>query len=359
MAPRPGGAPVAGLLLLLLLPPWAPALPVPGARGCAAPCFCFATPDTLQCRLGRLLEPPADLPASVRNLSIAGANLTVLRPGAFAGGWAGGAAARPLAALTLLLLAHDAIEALQGAAFAGLPALATLDLSHNRLRAVAPDAFAGCARLRTLRLNQALAPDARALDRLLGAALTNLSLARLEVAGNALRQLPALAALPPSLRLLDARNNSLQAVAAAQLEGPRPARASCWHGTRPKVASYVFFGIVLIGFVFLTVLYLNCKGIKRWRAGPETCEARWSQSQLCPHPPGEKDRLKWKILRAESPLPDASLLSDSSTAKATSCLASHRMQKPTLFGCCMFLKHRSESTRSYRAPMRSIVNREG
>ncbi|XP_048348547.1 trophoblast glycoprotein-like [Sphaerodactylus townsendi] len=331
MAPRPGGAPVAGLLLLLLLPPWAPALPVPGARGCAAPCFCFATPDTLQCRLGRLLEPPADLPASVRNLSIAGANLTVLRPGAFAGGWAGGAAARPLAALTLLLLAHDAIEALQGAAFAGLPALATLDLSHNRLRAVAPDAFAGCARLRTLRLNQALAPDARALDRLLGAALTNLSLARLEVAGNALRQLPALAALPPSLRLLDARNNSLQAVAAAQLEGParprlllaaNPLRCDCaalrpllrwlrnatrepalrcaappalqgWPVARlkasqvgcpedpaelgldddvgralrpPETASYVFFGIVLalIGLVFLMVLYLNRKGIKRW-----------------------------------------------------------------------------------------------
>ncbi|XP_077197279.1 trophoblast glycoprotein-like [Paroedura picta] len=318
----------AGLVLLALL--------VPSGGPCAAPCFCFATPDTLQCRLGRLLEPPADVPAAARNLSIAGARLPVLRAAAFAGGWLGGSAgptARPLPALTLLLLTHDAIEALEEAAFAGLPALATLDLSHNRLRDVAPGAFAGCAHLRTLRLNQALeARDAAGLARLLDGALTNLSLARLELAGNRLRELPPAAALPPALRHLDARNNSLQALDAAQLDGlaargrPRlllaanPLRCDCaalrpllaWLRNAseaeraplrcaapralqgrpvarlrpsqlgcpddededeeqgalspPETASYVFFGIVLalIGLVFLMVLYLNRKGIKRW-----------------------------------------------------------------------------------------------
>ncbi|KAL8191346.1 UNVERIFIED_CONTAM: hypothetical protein K2H54_072348 [Gekko kuhli] len=302
-------------------------------RSCSTPCFCFATPDTLQCRLVRLLEPPAELPAAVRNLSIAGGNLTVLRAAAFAGGWVEAAAARPLANLTLLVLTHDAIEALEEAAFAGLPALATLDLSHNRLRSVAPGAFAGCAQLRTLRLNQAVeARDARGLGELLDGALVNLSLARLELAGNRLRELPPWTALPPALRHLDVRNNSLQALAAGQLDGlaalgrPRlhlaanPLRCDCaslrpllawlrngsaadrgllhcaspralkgWPLRRlrasqlgcgaedlgllgegapgpPETASYVFFGIVLalIGVVFLMVLYLNRKGIKRW-----------------------------------------------------------------------------------------------
>ncbi|XP_060091038.1 LOW QUALITY PROTEIN: trophoblast glycoprotein-like [Heteronotia binoei] len=341
MAQRPagchGGRPLSAILAGLLLLPLLQA-----GRSCSTPCFCFATPDTLQCRLGRLLEPPAELPPAARNLSIAGGNLTVLRAAAFAGGWLEGregkAAARPLAHLTLLVLTHDAIEALEEAAFAGLPALAALDLSHNRLRAVAPGAFAGCAQLRTLRLNQALRRGTRGgLGELLDGALANLSLARLELAGNRLRELPPGTALPPGLRLLDARNNSLQALAAEQLDGlaalgrPRlllaanPLRCDCaslrpllvwlrnasadddrgllhcasprplkgWPLGRlrasqlgcgggegaelglpaddaslrpPETASYVFFGIVLalIGVVFLMVLYLNRRGIKRW-----------------------------------------------------------------------------------------------
>lgn len=333
--PRPLSAVLAGLVL--------PLLPLLQAgRSCATPCFCFATPDTLQCRLGRLREPPAELPPAVRNLSIAGALLPVLRGAAFAGGWLEeeggrrGRARRPLAALTLLVLSHDGIEALEEAAFAGLPALATLDLSHNRLRAVAAGAFEGCAQLRTLRLNQALAEarDAAALAALLGGALANLSLTRLELAGNRLRELPPAGALPPGLRLLDARNNSLQALSAEQLDGPGPARLrlllaanplrcdcaslppllawlrnasaaeraallcaspralqgwplarlrapqlACPDGlglglpdeshpdaAAPETASYVFFGIVLalIGVVFLMVLYLNRKGMRRW-----------------------------------------------------------------------------------------------
>ncbi|XP_062983819.1 trophoblast glycoprotein-like [Elgaria multicarinata webbii] len=310
-------------------------------RGCPT-CCCFATPDTVQCRYVRLLEPPADLPRAVRNLSIAGGNLTVLRAAAFAGGWAPGgreAAARPLAQLTLLVLTHDRIAALEEAAFAGLPALATLDLSHNPLRAVAPGAFAACGRLRTLRLNQALPPaPGAAAELLLGGALRNLSLARLELAGNRLRELPPAAALPPGLEELDVRNNSLRAPRPERLDGlarlrlllaanplhcdcaslrpllawrrnatwrapdarglrcasPPPLRDApvlrlraaqlgcpdgdaddeAWGLPEPdgagqeqlETASYVFFGVVLalIGVVFLMVLYLNRKGIKRW-----------------------------------------------------------------------------------------------
>ncbi|XP_054830482.1 trophoblast glycoprotein-like [Eublepharis macularius] len=320
---------LAGMLLLPLLQ---------AGRSCSTPCFCFATPDTLQCRLVRLLEPPPELPAAVHNLSITGGNLTVLRTAAFSGGWADGEAARPLANLTLLLLTHDHIEALEEAAFAGLPALATLDLSHNRLRSVAPGAFAGCAQLRTLRLNQALpaARDARALEELLDGALVNLSLTRLELAGNRLRELPPWTTLPSGLLHLDVRNNSLQALPPEQLDGlaalgplrlhlgSNPLRCDCaslrpllvwlrnatgrpagdkslhcasprhlrgWpvfrlrasqlgcrdgadlglpedggQPSEPETASYVFFGIVLalIGVVFLMVLYLNRKGIKRW-----------------------------------------------------------------------------------------------
>lgn len=333
-------AAVAMLLLPLLEPAEAP-------RSCSAPtCFCFASPDTVQCRYISLREPPADLPGAVLNVSIVGGNLTVLRPAAFAGGWrasgeeeGAAAARRPLANLTLLVLTHDRIEALEEAAFAGLPALATLDLSHNPLRYVAPGAFAACcARLRTLRLNQALLGPPWPSE-VLGAALANLSrLARLELAGNRLRELPPAAALPPGLEELDVRNNSLQALRSEQLDGlallrrlrlelaSNPLRCDCaslrpllawWRnatrqepdgegavrcayprrlsgvpvlrlhplqldcedradwgvlegnyrdGEELETASYVFFGIVLalIGVVFLMVLYLNRKGIKRW-----------------------------------------------------------------------------------------------
>uniref|UniRef100_A0ABM5FVT0 Trophoblast glycoprotein-like n=1 Tax=Pogona vitticeps TaxID=103695 RepID=A0ABM5FVT0_9SAUR len=344
--------PLLLLAAMLLLPSLLQA-----GGSCPSSCFCFSTPDTVQCRYVRLREPPGELPAAVRNLSIVGGNLTVLRAAAFAGGWAswgsgGEAAARPLGNLTLLVLTHDGIEALEEGAFAGLPALATLDLSHNPLRAVAAGALAACPRLRTLRLNGALPAGGRLLR---GGWLANASaLARLEVRGNGLRELPPAALLPPALEELDARNNSLRApLRAEQLPAlaalrrlrlqlaPNPLACECaslrpllaWRRNatwrtpdarslrcasppalrdtplrhlRPRqlhcgkeddhhhdyppgeeddlggdllapddgasddepleTASYVFFGIVLalIGLVFLMVLYLNRKGIKRW-----------------------------------------------------------------------------------------------
>ncbi|XP_010575061.1 PREDICTED: trophoblast glycoprotein-like, partial [Haliaeetus leucocephalus] len=156
--------------------------------------------------------------------------------------------------LRLLRLRHDNIQTIEDMALQGLPALRTLDLSHNPLLSVAAGAFAGVPLLRTLQLNQALL--AAPLEEQLALALRNLSLRRLELAGNGLRALPA-ALLPAGLEELDLRKNSL-GLACAAAEGGEPGRL--------ETASYVFFGIVLalIGIVFLMVLYLNRRGIKRW-----------------------------------------------------------------------------------------------
>ncbi|XP_009474784.1 PREDICTED: trophoblast glycoprotein-like [Nipponia nippon] len=187
----------------------------------------------MACRYERLEEPPKELPSTVHNLSIAGSNLSVLHRAAFA--------ARPLPDLRLLRLRHDNIQIIEDMALQGLPALRTLDLSHNPLLSVAAGAFAGVPLLHTLQLNQALL--AAPLEEQLALALRNISLRRLELAGNSLRALPA--ALLPGL-------------ACTAAEGGEPGQL--------ETASYVFFGIVLalIGIVFLMVLYLNRRGIKRW-----------------------------------------------------------------------------------------------
>ncbi|NXC39811.1 TPBGL protein, partial [Penelope pileata] len=304
-----------GLALLPLAVP--PAAAPPG--GCPSACYCVATPEQVQCRYERLDEPPSDLPPSVHNLSIAGSNLSVLHRAAFA--------ARPLPDLRSLRLRHDNIHTIEDMALQGLPALQTLDLSHNPLLSVAPGAFAGVPLLRTLQLNQALL--AAPLEEQLALALHNLTLRRLELAGNGLRALPT-SLLPVGLEELDLRNNSLQRLAATELlaletpglrglrvslganplqcdcalrpflawlrpatarvpdarslrcAGPPALRGAALLRLRPEglgctadeggeagqleTASYVFFGIVLalIGIVFLMVLYLNRRGIKRW-----------------------------------------------------------------------------------------------
>ncbi|NXW92376.1 TPBGL protein, partial [Alopecoenas beccarii] len=311
-----GWLPWLGFALLpLAVTPGAP----PGS--CPSACYCVATPELVQCRYERLEEPPGELPLTVHNLSITGSNLSVLHRAAFA--------ARPLPDLRLLRLHHDNIQIVEDMALQGLPALRTLDLSHNPLQSVAVGAFAGVPLLHTLQLNQALL--AAPLEEQLALALRNLSLRRLELAGNALRALPT-ALLPAGLEELDLHNNSLQRLAAPELRildapglrglrltlgnnplscdcalrpflawlraatarvpdarslrctgtGPPPLRGAVLLRLRPEglactgeedgepgqleTASYVFFGIVLalIGIVFLMVLYLNRRGIKRW-----------------------------------------------------------------------------------------------
>ncbi|CAD7673015.1 unnamed protein product [Nyctereutes procyonoides] len=225
MAPRAAQPEQRGPLLpgLLLV---AAALSRPAAP-CPFQCYCFGGPKLLlRCASGaELRQPPRDVPPDARNLTIVGANLTVLRAAAFAGGDAGPEEAAAEAAeaaeaaaaggvrlplLSALRLTHNNIEVVEDGAFDGLPSLTALDLSHNPLRALGGGAFRGLPALRSLQLNHALARGGPTLLAALDTALAPLDELRLlGLAGNALSRLPPAALRRPRLEQLDARLNAL------------------------------------------------------------------------------------------------------------------------------------------------------
>ncbi|XP_060032807.1 trophoblast glycoprotein-like [Erinaceus europaeus] len=221
MARRAGRPELPGPLLprLLLL---AAALSRPAAP-CPFQCYCFGSPRLLlRCASGaELRQPPRDVPPDARNLTIVGANLTVLRAAAFAGGDAdgeGAAAGVRLPLLAALRLTHNNIEVVENGAFDGLPSLAALDLSHNPLRALGGGAFRGLPALRSLLLNHALLRGGPALLDALDTALAPLDELRLlGLAGNALSRLPPAALRRPHLEQLDARLNALQGLGSDEL----------------------------------------------------------------------------------------------------------------------------------------------
>ncbi|NXL66443.1 TPBGL protein, partial [Chordeiles acutipennis] len=304
--------PWLGLALLVVPPTIAPG-------GCPSACYCVATPELVQCRYEKLEEPPKELPVTVHNLSIVGSNLSILHGAAFA--------LQPLPDLRLLRLRHDNIQVIEDMALQGLPALRTLDLSHNPLVSVAAGAFAGAPLLRTLQLNQlvltpsleeqlALAVHNLSLRRLeltgnslraLPVTLLPSGLEELDLRNNSLQRLTAAelqildapglrglrlnlganplscdCALRPFLAWLRAATSRVPDARSLRCVGPPPLRGATLLRLRPEglvctageggepgqleTASYVFFGIVLalIGIVFLMVLYLNRRGIKRW-----------------------------------------------------------------------------------------------
>ncbi|XP_006875479.1 PREDICTED: trophoblast glycoprotein-like [Chrysochloris asiatica] len=250
MAPRAGqqrgrGPLLPGLLLVAaaLSPPAAP---------CPFQCYCFAGPKLLlRCASGaELRQPPRDVPPDARNLTIVGANLTVLRAAAFADADGEKETVVRLPALTALRLTQNNIEVVEDGAFDGLPSLAALDLSQNPLRALGGGAFRGLPALRSLQLNQALAQGGSALLEKLDDALAPLAdLRLLGLMGNALSLLPPAALRLPSLELLDARRNALTGLGTDELRalerdgdlpGPRllladnPLRCGC--AARPLLA---------------------------------------------------------------------------------------------------------------------------
>uniref|UniRef100_A0A8C9FQ56 LRRCT domain-containing protein n=1 Tax=Pavo cristatus TaxID=9049 RepID=A0A8C9FQ56_PAVCR len=233
------GLPWLGLALL----PWAvpPAAAPPG--GCPSACYCVATPELVQCRYESLDEPPRELPTSVHNLSIFGSNLSVLH---------------------------------RDMALQGLPALRTLDLSHNPLRSVAAGLAGNGLRELDLRNNSLQRLTSTELLSLEAPGLRGL---RVSLGSNPLQCDCALRPLLAWLRLSAARvpdARSLQCSKPPSLRGTavlrlRPEGLGCTadeggEAGQLETASYVFFGIVLalIGIVFLMVLYLNRRGIKRW-----------------------------------------------------------------------------------------------
>ncbi|XP_011366739.1 trophoblast glycoprotein-like [Pteropus vampyrus] len=140
MAPRAGQLEPRGPLLpgLLLV---AAVLSQPAAP-CPFQCYCFGGPKLLlRCASGaELRQPPRDVPPDARNLTIVGANLTVLRASAF-NPLRCGCAARPL--LAWLRNATERVpdaRRLRCGAPRALHDLPFLDLDEARLRCADRDA---------------------------------------------------------------------------------------------------------------------------------------------------------------------------------------------------------------------------
>uniref|UniRef100_A0A8B9EWA7 Trophoblast glycoprotein n=1 Tax=Amazona collaria TaxID=241587 RepID=A0A8B9EWA7_9PSIT len=280
---------------------------------CPDLCKCSEPAKTVKCVNRNLTAVPPDLPPYVRNLFLTGNRLALLPPGAFP--------AQRLPDLSALNLSGNHLRAVEAGALA-LPALRQLDLSGNPLLSLSPQAFGeGGSPLEELALRGALRDHGVLLSlatMLQSGALHNLS--RLELADNGLLLLPpGMFTALPALQQLDLSNNSLVGLGnvsfqgLGQLLGRNAWVCDCaiedlvaWLKESDQVegkealtcaypdkmlgkallkinsldlncsvpidlpsqlqTSYVFLGIVLalIGAIFLLVLYLNRKGIKKW-----------------------------------------------------------------------------------------------
>ncbi|KAM8975066.1 trophoblast glycoprotein-like [Pelodytes ibericus] len=281
---------------------------------CPFDCYCVPETGLMQCHFLSLQDIPREIPHWVQNLSVIGNNITALRTTAFRSN------GTQRNNVTTLVLTNNSIQTIEQRAFQDLPNLLTLDLSYNILSDIASDAFAGQTKLRVLRLNQALRGPGRN-QFFKSKWLKNLKdLQTLVISGNGLQSFPNVLLELEKLQVLNVGNNSIQRVEAEVVSwlrrwtiwvylSPNPFVCDCkqsefifWlqnasqvldaqnlqcfapeslNGTRIlslgrdnlkclnenlETASYVFFGIVLalIGVIFLMVLYLNRRGIKRW-----------------------------------------------------------------------------------------------
>ncbi|XP_037322549.1 wnt-activated inhibitory factor 2 [Pungitius pungitius] len=288
--------------------------PVRTDNACPSSCICAKDSGTVTCRDGEDAEVPGDIPEWTSTLILKGRNISTLHRGAF---MSNGTELQ----MTTLSLSHNGIQAIEPYAFLGLPRLHLLDLSHNQLEYISGRAFHGLLQLRSLYLNHSILPAAT--EQLSNALNTQslLSLHRLELAGNALKSIPPLRSDMHNLHALVLMNNSIASITGGNLTmlyqqkrirvylALNPFRCNCDLGafyywlknssqcpdagrllcSEPEAkrgvpvenlreedvdcmnenleaVSYVFLGIVLalIGVVFLMVLYLNRRGIKRW-----------------------------------------------------------------------------------------------
>lgn len=288
--------------------------PVGADDVCPSFCVCARDSGTVSCRDGEDTEVPGDIPAWTSTLILRGRNISTLQRGAFT---VNGTELD----MTTLSVSHNGIETIEPYAFLGLPRLHLLDLSHNRLASVSARAFHGLPELRSLYLNHSILslPTAQLSNALSAPSLSNLH--RLELAGNRLKSIPLMSFDIYNLHTLVLVNNSIEDIGAENVSGLyqqartrvylslNPFRCGCelqafyyWlknssqcpdaeellcsepeakRGTpveelreedvecaseNLEAVSYVFLGLVLalIGLVFLMVLYLNRRGIKRW-----------------------------------------------------------------------------------------------
>ncbi|XP_069828020.1 trophoblast glycoprotein-like [Dendropsophus ebraccatus] len=281
---------------------------------CPLNCYCQNKTGLVQCHvLATQQEIPEDVPHWVENLSLTGSNISVLQGSFFRYGM-------HLTNLTTLQLSNSNIQAIESKTFIDLPNLTTLDLSNNPLESLSNETFFGLSQLETLKLNNALreASQKQLFNSPWSEALRNLR--TLQLGGNDFQAFPKDVLDLRSLQNIYLGNNSIKTIdkeTILQLKemkvrvylSPNPIICDCrtlemiqWlkntsqsseaqslqcfsppnlNGTlvfnlktesfkcineELETASYVFFGIVLalIGVIFLMVLYLNRRGIKKW-----------------------------------------------------------------------------------------------
>lgn len=284
------------------------------AENCPGSCFCVNSTATVSCLDLQETDIPGDIPPWVNTLILRGNNVSTIPECAFA---PNGTELE----LVTLLLSHNNIQVIEPYAFLGLPRLQVLDLSHNQLFAISEVAFYGLGGLRYLSMNDTLtASGARHLSGALSTQSLR-SLSRLELAGNRLETVPLARLDTLNLHALVLTNNRIEMINKDNITSfseirklhvflaQNPFKCTCeietfyhWlknvsqcpdahrlfcaqpdgkrgvaveklrdedvdcRSAELEAVSYVFLGIVLalIGVVFLMVLYLNRKGIKRW-----------------------------------------------------------------------------------------------
>ncbi|XP_029555326.1 trophoblast glycoprotein-like [Salmo trutta] len=284
---------------------------------CPLSCICVRDSGTVTCRGGEHTELPGDIPTWATTLILRGNNISTLPGGAFSSN--NGTELE----LTTLSLSHNRIMVIEADAFTGLPRLNLLDLSHNPLVYISDRAFHGLRELRSLHLNDSLlAPAVAQLSNALHGTETLRNLHRLELSSNRLKTIPISRLDAFNLHTLVLTNNSIENIGKENISSLyhhkrvriylslNPFRCNCelesfyfWLKNSSsqcvdaarllcaepdakkgiplerlrgedvdclnenlEAVSYVFLGIVMamIGIVFLMVLYLNRRGIKRW-----------------------------------------------------------------------------------------------
>ncbi|XP_004076332.1 trophoblast glycoprotein-like [Oryzias latipes] len=289
--------------------------PVRADDTCPSSCACAREWGTVNCSSAdEETDVPTEIPTWTSTLILKGRNISTLSTRAFTPN------GTELEIITLLL-PNNGIQAIEPYAFRGLTRLHVLDLSHNQLESISPRAFHGLPELRSLYLNSSFLPPATAQLQNALSAQTLRNLHRLELAGNDLKSIPLekldiyrlhdLVLVNNSLEKIERENisslyrqkrirvylslnpfrcncdleafyywlkNSSQCPDAARIlcsepeskrgipvEKLRGEDVDCMNENLEAV-SYVLLGIVsaLIGVVFLMVLYLNRRGIKRW-----------------------------------------------------------------------------------------------
>ncbi|XP_056593090.1 wnt-activated inhibitory factor 2 [Triplophysa dalaica] len=285
-------------------------------------CLCVLSAHSYECPDGCVCEDssvicvgtgeiklPYEVSSRTQNLTLQGYTLANLTERAFSPNGTN-------MELRALSLRRNDIHVIESCAFCGLLGLQTLDLSLNYLSTLSPEAFLDLGDLRNLVINNTLMASGAAQ---LPSALSTHSLRklhRLELAGNGLKTVPLHGFHNLNLTTLILTNNTLETLDKINISNfvkikeirvylsMNPFRCVCEHkefyrwvknssqcadaddlfcqhpdgkngsrvgnmdckSTDPNAVSYVFLGIVLalIGVVFLMVLYLNRRGIKKW-----------------------------------------------------------------------------------------------